>query len=99
MIIVTGHAIARNDTVQEVQQLALAHVLRSRTEHGCVSHAVSRDVEEPMKFVFVERWSDMHALQAHFCLHASRQFARDLTALCDAPPQMAIYSAEEIRVG
>ncbi len=98
MIIVTGHAIARKDAEQQVQQLAIDHVLRSRAEPGCLSHAVSRDVEQPLKFVFVEQWSDMPALQTHFRLEASRNFARALAVLCDAAPQMAIYGAEEIRV-
>ena len=44
MIIVTGHAIARQDTEAEVERLAVEHVLRSRAEPGCVSDEVSRDV-------------------------------------------------------
>ena len=34
------------------------HVRRSRTEPGCLFHAVHRDVEEPLRLVFVERWVD-----------------------------------------
>jgi len=99
MIIVTGHAMARQDTELAVQQLALEHVQRSRTEPGCLSHEVSRDVEHPLRFTFVERWADMAALQAHFRLDASRQFVRSLTQLCAAPPQMALYQAEAIDTG
>lgn len=99
MIIVTGHAIARQDTELAVQQLALDHVQRSRTEPGCLSHEVSRDVENARRFSFVERWADMAALQTHFRLAASRQFVRTLTELCEVPPQMALYHAEAIDTG
>ena len=99
MILVTGHAIARKETEAAVERLAVAHVLRSRAEPGCVSHEVSRDVLQPLRFVFVERWSDMAALQAHFRVEASRKFAHAITELCEASPQMTIYQAGALHTG
>lgn len=99
MIIVIGHVVAREDTEAQVQRLAVEHVLRSRSEPGCVSHEVSRDLQQPLRFVFVERWSDMAALQAHFRVDASRKFAQAMAELCDGSPQMAIYQAEAVRMG
>ena len=96
MIIVTGHAIAREGADEAMQKLAVEHVLRSRAEPGCVSHEVSRDVQQPQRFVFVERWRDMAALQAHFQVEASRQFAKSMAQLSDGRPEMAIYQAEAI---
>lgn len=93
MIIVTGHVIARKDTEAVVEQLAVEHVLRSREEPGCTSHEVSRDVQQPLRFVFVERWSDMAALQTHFRVEASRRFAQSMASLCQEPPQIDIYEA------
>jgi quinol monooxygenase YgiN len=99
MILVTGHAIARKETEAAVERLAVEHVLRSRAEPGCVSHEVSRDVLQPLRFVFVERWSDMAALQAHFRVEASRKFAHAITELCEASPLMTIYQAEALHTG
>lgn len=99
MIIVTGHVIARPGTEAEVERLAVEHVLRSRVEPGCVSHEVSRDVQQPLRFVFTERWSDMAALQAHFQVEASRTFAQAMAGLCEGRPQMDIYQAEAVRRG
>jgi len=96
MIIVTGHAIAREGADEAMQTLSVEHVLRSRAEPGCISHEVSRDVQQPHRFVFVERWTDMAALRAHFHVEASRQFAKSLTQLSDGRPEMAIYQAEAI---
>jgi quinol monooxygenase YgiN len=47
MVIVIGSAIARADTDEAMQRLALEHVLRSRSEPGCLSHEVSHDVAQP----------------------------------------------------
>jgi quinol monooxygenase YgiN len=96
MILVTGSATAREGAEAEMQNISVEHVLRSRTEPGCISHEVSRDVQEPRRFVFVERWSDMAALQVHFRVEASRQFGKALAALSDGKPEMAVYQADAI---
>ena len=98
MIIVTGHAMAREGVEEEMQKLAVEHVQRSREEPGCISHAVSRDVEHPRRFVFVERWTNMAALQLHFRVDASRQFAKAMVQLSDGKPEMAIYQADAIQL-
>lgn len=98
MIIVTGSAIAREGADAEMQTISLEHVRRSRTEPGCISHEVSRDVEQPNRFVFVERWADMAALQVHFRVAASRQFAKSLALLSDGKIEMAVYQADAIKL-
>lgn len=97
MIIVTGSATARAGAEAEMEKVSLEHVLRSRTEPGCISHAVSRDVEDPSRFVFVERWADMAALQTHFGVPASRQFAKTLAQLSDGKLEMTLYQADVIK--
>lgn len=96
MIIVIGSAVAREDADEAMQKLAVEHVLRSRTEPGCVSHEVSRDVALPRRFVFVERWADMAALQVHFRVEASRQFAKTMAQLSDGKLTMDIYQADAV---
>jgi len=96
MIIVTGSAIAREGADAQMQAISLEHVLRSRSEPGCISHEVSRDVEQPNRFVFVERWADMAALQVHFRVEASRQFAKSLAQLSDGKLEMTVYQADAI---
>ena len=99
MIVVTGIATAREGAEAQMEKVSIEHVLRSRTEPGCISHAVSRDVEDPRRFVFVQRWADMAPLQVHFRLDASRQFVKDLTLLSDGKPDMALYQADVIPLG
>ena len=80
MIIVTGSVLARDDAIDEVVELSLQHVRRSRDEPGCLLHSVHRDVEEPNRLVFVEHWADMEALQQHFAVPESGEFVRAAAA-------------------
>ncbi len=66
MLIVTGSVTARADTFEALLEAALAHVARSRTEPGCLSHSVHVDCENPMRLFFYEEWQDRTALGAHF---------------------------------
>lgn len=97
MILVTGSATAREGCVDEMRTVAIEHVRRSRTEPGCLSHEVSTDVENPRRFVFAERWSDMDALQAHFRVEASRTFVQDMGRLAEGKPDIAIYAATPVK--
>lgn len=97
MIVVLGSVLVREGCMAEAQKLSLEHVHRSRTEPGCVSHAVHVDCENPQRLRFVEEWADPAALQAHFKVPASRQFAAALSALAVEPPKMVLYRAEPMQ--
>jgi quinol monooxygenase YgiN len=96
MIIVTGTVLAREGALDDVLSLAIGHVKRSRLEPGCISHAVYRDLEEPLRLQFVERWADMAALKTHFAVPASGETVRAMAALCTERPSMQIYEASEV---
>ncbi len=96
MIIVTGSAIARQDTLEEVRRLSLEHVHRSRAEPGCMSHSVLIDPENPLRYEFIERWTDRAALRAHFGVPASRAFVLALRALVSEATTMEIYEASKL---
>ena len=82
MIVVTGSVEARQDTFDEVRQLSLEHVHRSRNEPGCISHAVHVDCENPLRLVFIEQWTDRAALLTHFAVPASKGFRACVAAAC-----------------
>ena len=96
MIVVTGSVTARPDTFDEVRKLSLEHVHRSRTEPGCISHAVHIDCENPMRLVFFEQWADRAALLTHFAVPASRNFVRALQGLAAAATTIEIYDATKV---
>ncbi len=99
MIIVIGSVISSQETHAQISQLSREHVARSRAEPGCIAHNVHIDLEDENRFVFVEYWTDMTALMTHFSVPESREFADALTQLSSTPPDLKIYSSEEISPG
>src|ERR1700741_2050283 len=96
IIIVTGSVTARPETFDEVRRLSLEHVRRSRTEPGCISHAVHIDCENSLRLVFFEKLADRPALLAHFALPASGDFVRSLQALAEAATTIELYDATRL---
>ena len=96
MIVVTGSVTARADSFEEVRRLSLAHVHRSRTEPGCISHAVHVDCENPLRLVFFEQWADRNALLAHFAVPASRDFVRALQSLASEATSIELYESTRL---
>ena len=94
MIIVTGAMVARPDAFETLLELCLTHVARSRTEPGCLSHAVSIDAENPLRLVFFEEWVSREALEAHFRDPDARGFVRDSRQFLSGGTPMKLYEAE-----
>ena len=96
MIVVTGSVTARADSFDEARKLSLEHVRRSRTEPGCISHAVHVDCENALRLVFFEQWADRAALLAHFAVPASLDFVRALRSLADQATTIELYDATRL---
>lgn len=96
MILVIGSVTAQPGRYEEALALSQEHVARSRTEPGCLSHAVHRDIENPDRLVFVEEWLDQASLQQHFKVPASRAFGKALAALASGTPTLALYDAARL---
>ena len=94
MLVVTG----RPESMDEIERLSLEHVARSREEPGCVSHGVNRDLEQPLRLVFLEEWADRAALAAHFAVPASQEFSKALARLAAGSTTLRIYEGEPTRV-
>lgn len=99
MIIVLASIVARRDTFDELRKAGLEHVHRSRTEPGCIAHAVHVDSENPLKLVFVEKWKDAPALAAHFKVKGSIDFVIRARELGAEAPVMEIFEAAPARLG
>lgn len=98
MILVTGSLLAQEQHVEALLALSLEHVRRSRAEPGCLSHAVHRDVENPLKLVFIEEWADLDALKAHFAVPASRAFVKAAAGLVAARPTLQLFDATAVEL-
>lgn len=96
MIIVTGSILARPDSFDAMLKLSREHVERSRKEHGCISHDVHVDTENPLRLFFYEQWRDEAALRAHFSVPASRDFVKALRNVIVETTGTQIWQAEKI---
>jgi quinol monooxygenase YgiN len=93
MIIIAGTITATEATIDELLALSVEHTRRSRLEPGCLAHSVSRDLENPLKLIFTERWADMDAVRTHFAVRASGDFVRQAITLSDEPPTLDLFDA------
>tara|TARA_R110000823_G_scaffold73525_1_gene169238 strand:+ start:141 stop:440 length:300 start_codon:yes stop_codon:yes gene_type:complete len=98
MIIVIGSVVTTPDMHNAILDLCLEHVARSRAEPGCIAHNVHVDCEDAARLVFVEYWTDMPALLAHFDVPASRDFVKRLRKLSPTPPDMKIFDTERRQI-
>ena len=96
MILVTGSILAREESFDEVLASCLAHVERSRTEPGCISHDVHVDCQNPIRLFFFEQWADEAALRAHFAVEGSKAFVKSLKGRIVETTGTRIYRAESI---
>lgn len=96
MIIVTGSVTAKPGSFEALLEASLAHVHRSRTEDGCISHAVRIDSEEPMKLVFFEEWRDVAALHAHFATPGVQELLAAFREHSSTSEKITAYEATKL---
>ena len=98
MILITGTVeIAEKDREAFIAAVT-RHVSLSRQEDGCISHGFAEDVMAPGTFVFVERWRDMAAVQAHFAQAYSRETVGIIRALAVTSTGVEIHDVASTRV-
>jgi len=95
MIIVTGSVTAKPDSFEPLRDACLAHVRRSRSEDGCLSHAVHIDTENAARLVFFEEWRDMAALKAHFVTPGIAELMAAIREHAASSEKITTYTAEQ----
>jgi quinol monooxygenase YgiN len=95
MMIVLGQVQVVPEHMARAREISRQHVARSRTEPGCISHAVYEDPERPHLLVFVEEWESQEALTRHFAVPDSVASVKELGRLAAARPRMKLYQAVE----
>lgn len=82
------------DAVQALLETVIAH---THTEEGNISYALHRDIEQPGRFVMVERWASREALDEHFTKPYMAELFAALPAHVAAPP--VIIQTEPVPLG
>ncbi len=97
MIVVTALIQVRPDAVDTALQSLEAAIAATHAEPGCVSYALHRDLEDPARFVIVEKWRDADALSEHGETPHLKQLFADLGPLVTGAP--TIVRTEPVVVG
>lgn len=96
MLIVTGDIVAAPGRFDALFAETRAHSIRSRGEPGCLSHDCFRDPDNPDRIVFLERWTDEAALQAHFRTPGIAQLLKAFADHAEERGTMQVYAATEV---
>lgn len=98
IVVVTGALIARPEGLSALLEASLEHVRRSRTEPGCLSHAVSIDAEDSLRLTFLERWADLPSLALHLQQAGSMSFLAAVRSFAATSEGMEVYIAQPANV-
>jgi quinol monooxygenase YgiN len=76
MLLVTAYVSCNEPDRDTVREAAGALVAKTQEEDGCDEYRLYEDTERPGRFIFVERWRDRGALDAHVRSDHFRGFGR-----------------------
>lgn len=71
-IAVVAISVAKPGYEEQLREALEGIVGPTRNEQGALQYDLHRDVQEPRRFVFVERWESQEALAAHAKIRAHR---------------------------
>ncbi len=96
MLTIISRRFIRPDCIGTFEALAAELARASRAEEGCLGYSVNRSTEDRRLHVFVERWRDQAAFEAHGATEHFRRIVPQFTALTeDRPP---VEKLEELEV-
>jgi quinol monooxygenase YgiN len=98
MILITGTVEVADKNRAAFVAAVTRHVTLSQEEAGCISHGFFEDVMAPGTFVFVERWRDMTAVQAHFAKDYSQEIVGVIRGLSMRSTGVEIHEVASTRV-
>jgi len=80
-VVVVASFKVQEGRVDEAVTALTPVIEQTHDEAGCLSYALHRDVNDPLRLVLVERWTSQVALESHFqqpYLESLGQMAADL---------------------
>jgi quinol monooxygenase YgiN len=64
-VVVVATLQVRPGTEEEALAALTDAVAAAQGEEGCIAYALHRDLDDPSRFIMVERWTGQAALDAH----------------------------------
>ena len=99
MIVVHAEIYAQLPQRDAVRETMLAAQGAAREQDGCISFDFAETIEEPGRFLAIERWRDEAALQAHSLSASYEAYQSAVTPLLVRESEVRVYEGEEARLG
>lgn len=91
MIIILAKCIVKENSIDEFISCANELVSESRKEKGCISYELCQDLKDKNKFVFVEKWKDQDAIDAHNNSNHFNDIVPNLAQLQECDSEVNLY--------
>ena len=92
-VVVIGTLVARPGKQAEAQALLSELVTPTHREEGCILYALHRDVDDPHRFAFVERWATRELNEKHLTSEYFQSRLKELPELFSGSPNITYYEA------
>ena len=97
MIIVIAKAQLRADARAALLAAVPAQLAQTRAEAGCIEYGAYQSLEDPQAIVFVERWRDRAAVDAHMGTPYTQAFLDLAAGSVLAPPSIEFFDVGAAR--
>ncbi|MBD2463533.1 antibiotic biosynthesis monooxygenase [Oscillatoria sp. FACHB-1407] len=87
---IIGRLKAKPGKEAELRDALLHLVPLSRAEAGCLNYDLHEAIDEPGLFLLYENWTDQAALDLHFSLAHSKEFAANAPNLLAEPLHITV---------
>jgi quinol monooxygenase YgiN len=95
VILAFGTVYAQPGRREEVSELMRATQARVREQPGCVSYEFAETLEEPGRFVLVQRWRDRAAIDEHYRSQAFAEYQAGIAELLVRTSELDVYAVQE----
>ena len=82
---------AQPDKIDAVRELLVGLIGPTRKEAGCIAYELLQNTADPTDFTFVEEWTSMEALEAHFATAHLRNAQRLMPEVAAEEPDIRTY--------
>jgi quinol monooxygenase YgiN len=85
-VVVVATVDVKPESADAAQAAMTTAIAATHTEPGSIAYALHRDLKDPNRFVIVEKWTTLAALEEHAQTPHLKQLFADLGPLLAAPP-------------
>jgi quinol monooxygenase YgiN len=97
VVILHAYAVIKPEASERWLELLAAVTPPSRAEEACQSYVLYEAIDTPNTFVFVEQWTSLDGLYAHFHTPHFQEFMAGLGEVLAEPPRGDVSEAASIQ--